>query len=389
MNIDLKAQAQSLLNSSVGKEAGASSNANANPTAATLPIFSQLLTSQVKVFQEMDAKNTVNTAQLLSPNIVQASKLQAKVNAHQDEVRAAINRQTDAFINIAKSGEMNSSPASSTQNTQVSQVRTEFAYAKLAEMQAQAKNMRVFSRESGPSVNGEVLQAQARNRLDSVQTISKSTVFEIPDKDQVASKKSVNSGTEAVTAMGISAADHQGQGGQAGSNGESELGDVSTQVNTMHGQVHALFGSLQWSEEISQRVIFMVGANMHLAVLNLNPDNLGLLKIVITVKDHVVNATFVSNNADVREALQNGLEQLRSSMSQVDLILEEANVRSGASYEESQASVLASVAQSGTSLSSEHQKALSQLLNEHAPQGGKSQNPSLPMQYDGTVSVFV
>jgi flagellar hook-length control protein FliK len=136
-------------------------------------------------------------------------------------------------------------------------------------------------------------------------------------------------------------------------------------------------------------MILMVGANIHSAVLNLNPDNLGLLKIVITVKDHLVNATFVSNNADVRQALQNGLEQLRSSMSQVDLILEEANVRSGASYEESQASVLTTQAQAGTILSSEHHSALSQLLNENAPQDGKGQNPSLPMQYDGTVSVFV
>jgi flagellar hook-length control protein FliK len=387
MNIDLKAQAQSLLNSSIGKDAGASSNTNA--TAATLPIFSQLLSSQVRVFQEMDAKNTVNTAQLLSPNVVQASKLQAKGNAHQDEVRAAVNRQTDAFINIAKSGEMNSSPVSSTQNTQIGASRTEFAYAKLAEMQAQAKNMRVFSKESGSNMDSEVLQAQARFRLDSAQTSSKPATFEIPEKDQPASKKSTNSSTEAITAMGISAADHQGQGGQAGSNGESELTHLPTQVNTMHGQVHALFGSLQWSEEISQRMILMVGANIHSAVLNLNPDILGLLKIVITVKDHLVNATFVSNNADVRQALQNGLEQLRSSMSQVDLILEEANVRSGASYEESQASVLTTQAQAGTILSSEHHSALSQLLNENAPQDGNGQNPSLPMQYDGTVSVFV
>jgi flagellar hook-length control protein FliK len=387
MNIDLKAQTQSLLNSSVGKEVGVSSNPKATP--ATLPIFSQMLSSQVKVFQEMDAKNTVNTAHLLSPNIVQASKLQAKGSAHQDEVRAAVSRQADAFVNIAKSGEMNPSRTPSSQNTQLSQGRTEFAFAKLAEMQAQAKNMRVFSKESGPNMDGEVLQAQARSRLDSPQALSKSALFEIPEKDQSAAKKSANSATEVITAMGISASDHPGQGGQAGSNGESELTHLPTQVTTMHGQVHALFGSLQWSEEISQRMILMVGANMHLAVLNLNPDNLGLLKIVITVKDRHVNATFVSNNPDVRQALQDGLEQLRNSMSQVDLILAEADVRSGASYEESQASALASHAQSGRTLSPEEHDALSQLLNDQTAQIGKGQDQASPMQYDGTLSVFV
>ena len=131
MNIDLKAQAQSLLNTSVGKEPGGSPNANTATTA--LPIFSQLLSSQVKVFQELDAKNTVNTAQLLSPNIVQASKLQMKDNPHQDEVRAGENRQADAFMNITKTGEINAFQAAATQNNNSKQVHTELAFAKLAE----------------------------------------------------------------------------------------------------------------------------------------------------------------------------------------------------------------------------------------------------------------
>ena len=78
-------------------------------------------------------------------------------------------------------------------------------------------------------------------------------------------------------------------------------------------------------------------------------------------------------------------------MSQADLVLEQADVRSGASYEESQASSLASQAESGANpdLSSEHQIALSQLLNEQAPKGGKAQAKDPLMQYDGTVSVFV
>ena len=387
MNIDLKAQAQSLLNTSVGKEPGGSPNANTATTA--LPIFSQLLSSQVKVFQELDAKNTVNTAQLLSPNIVQASKLQMKDNPHQDEVRAGENRQADAFMNITKTGEINAFQAAATQNNNSKQVHTELAFAKLAEMQAQAKNIRVIARESGMNTDNEVLQVQARRLSPPQQVASKSTIFEMAGKDQLAPKKGANPESEAITAMGITASDHHSQGGQAGTGGESEFGNVPVQVNSMHGQVHALFGSLQWSEEISQRMILMVGANMHLAVLNLNPDHLGLLKIVITVKDHQVNVTFVSNNANVRQALLDGLEQLRYSMSQADLILEQADICSGTSFEESQASMPASQAQPGSSLSSEQHSALCQLLNEQAAKGGKAQDQGRTMLYDGIVSVFV
>jgi flagellar hook-length control protein FliK len=299
-----------------------------------------------------------------------------------------VSRQADAFINIAKAGEVHSVQTNTTQNSQLTQARTEFAFAKLAEIQAHAKNMRVISRELGSTMDTEILQAQAR-RQSSHQALPKNAIFEISEKDQALSKKSANPETEAITAMGVSASENQGQDRQAGTGGEPQCGDAPIHLHTMHGQVHAQFGSLQWSEEISQKMIVMVGANMHLAVLNLNPDHLGLLKIVITVKDHQVNATFVSNNADVRQALQDGLEQLRSSMSQVDLVLEQADVRSGVNYEESQASALASQAETGinSGLSSEHQSALSQLLNEQKPSGGEAQR--LPMQYDGTVSVFV
>ncbi len=119
----------------------------------------------------------------------------------------------------------------------------------------------------------------------------------------------------------------------------------------------------------------MISANMHTAVLNLNPENLGPLKIIITVKDQLVDSTFVSNNADVRQTLQDGIDHLRTSMAETGLTLGQADVRSGQSFQESQEQVLAS-------LLPEHRDELSQLVKDQT-------TPNRPVATDGVVNVFV
>ncbi len=143
MNIDLKAQTQSLLNTNHGQELGTSSNQPASSSG--LPVFGQLLSSQVRVFQEQDAKNTVNTAQLLSPKIEQASKIEAKEEARQLNHAGQATRNSD-WIDPGKSAYGASAQALANSQNQVLNSRAELAYAKLAEMQAQANNMRSLSK---------------------------------------------------------------------------------------------------------------------------------------------------------------------------------------------------------------------------------------------------
>jgi flagellar hook-length control protein FliK len=143
----------------------------------------------------------------------------------------------------------------------------------------------------------------------------------------------------------------------------------------MQGQIHASFGSLQWSEEISQKLVFMISANMHCAVLNLNPENLGPLKILISVQDQMVNSTFVSNSTNVRQGLQDGIENLRASMEKSGLILGQVDIRSSKSFQESQDQILAS-------LKTEQAHELAQLISN-------VDNQSLKLPPDGTVNVFV
>ncbi len=92
--------------------------------------------------------------------------------------------------------------------------------------------------------------------------------------------------------------------------------------------VQTPFGSGGWTKEIGQKIVWMVGGADQSATLTLNPPDLGPLKVVIHVNNDMVNTTFLSNNADVRQALQDGLDNLRQSMAQSGIALGQANVNS-------------------------------------------------------------
>jgi len=378
MNIDLKAQTQSLLNTNHGQELGTSSNQPASSSG--LPVFGQLLSSQVRVFQEQDAKNTVNTAQLLSPKIEQASKIEAKEEARQLNHAGQATRNSD-WIDPGKSAYGASAQALANSQNQVLNSRAELAYAKLAEMQAQANNMRSLSKgtsliSSGVDERFEFSILNAR-QLNASIAFGKAGTLGDANKDANSLKSIPNNDSEATTALGVSMSEQlgnrqHGQGGDAQSGADES---IKMRTNSLQGQIHASFGSLQWSEEISQKLVFMIGANMHCAVLNLNPENLGPLKILISVQDQLVNSTFVSNSADVRQGLHDGMETLRASMEKSGLVLGQVDIRSAKTFHESQDQILAS-------LKSEQADELAQLISD-------SDNQNRAPSPDGIVNVFV
>ena len=378
MNIDLKAQTQSLLNTNHGQDLGTSSNQPA--LSSGLPVFGQLLSSQVRVFQEQDAKNTVNTAQLLSPKIEQASKIEAKEQARQLNHAGQVTRISD-WIDPGKLAYGASTQALANSQNQALNSRTELAYAKLAEMQAQANNMRSLSKGASltsPGVDDRVeFSILNARQLNASIAFGKAGALGDANKDINSPKSIPKNDSEAVTALGVSMSEQPGnrqnsQGGDAQSDADES---IQTRSNSLQGQIHASFGSLQWSEEISQKLVFMISANMHCAVLNLNPENLGPLKILISVQDQLVNSTFVSNSADVRQGLQDGMENLRASMEKSGLILGQVDIRSAKSFQESQDQILAS-------LKSEEADELAQLISDY-------DNQNRTLSPDGTVNVFV
>jgi len=93
--------------------------------------------------------------------------------------------------------------------------------------------------------------------------------------------------------------------------------------------INAYPGKAGWDQAVSQKVVWMVGAGQQSATLTLNPPDLGPLQVVINVHNDQADATFISNNAEVRQALQDGMSNLRDKMSESGLQLGQANVSSG------------------------------------------------------------
>jgi flagellar hook-length control protein FliK len=93
--------------------------------------------------------------------------------------------------------------------------------------------------------------------------------------------------------------------------------------------INAYPGKTGWDQAISQKVVWMVGAGEQSATLTLNPPDLGPLQVVINVHNNKADTTFISNNAEVRQALQDGMANLREKMGESGIQLGQANVSSG------------------------------------------------------------
>lgn len=93
--------------------------------------------------------------------------------------------------------------------------------------------------------------------------------------------------------------------------------------------INAYPGKTGWDQAISQKVVWMLGASEQSATLSLNPPELGPLKVVIHVHNDKADTTFMSDNAEVRQALQDGMDNLRGKLNESGIQLGQANVSSG------------------------------------------------------------
>lgn len=95
---------------------------------------------------------------------------------------------------------------------------------------------------------------------------------------------------------------------------------------------HALaphVGTADWTDALSQKVVFLSNAHQQSAELTLNPPDLGPLQVVLRVADNHAHALFVSQHAQVRDAVEAALPKLREAMEAGGLGLGSATVSDG------------------------------------------------------------
>lgn len=93
-------------------------------------------------------------------------------------------------------------------------------------------------------------------------------------------------------------------------------------------QMTSALNNPAWSNEVGQRVVWMFQSDLQQAQLQLNPKHLGPLEIKISLTaDQQVNVNFLTQNASVKEALDQTMPRLREAFEQNGLNLSDVNVQ--------------------------------------------------------------
>ncbi len=82
----------------------------------------------------------------------------------------------------------------------------------------------------------------------------------------------------------------------------------------------------EWGQDLGNRVVWMARNDQQSAQINLNPPQMGPLQITINVNGDQASALFVSPHAEVRQAIQDALPQLREMLLASGINLGQADV---------------------------------------------------------------
>ncbi len=147
-------------------------------------------------------------------------------------------------------------------------------------------------------------------------------------------------------------------------------------------QLSAQVGTPDWNQALSQRVVWMVHGGEQSATLSLNPPDLGPLQVVLNVSNSQANATFITAQPEVKQALEAAMPRLEAMLAGAGIQLGQANVQSGNS------------GQRQPSQPSPGQSGLSQINNLRSGNGQPNSsllplNTEKPYSGQGLVNTFV
>ncbi len=99
--------------------------------------------------------------------------------------------------------------------------------------------------------------------------------------------------------------------------------------NPAQTQVAAPLGSPQFSDELGQKIRWLVGQNFNAAQIRLNPAELGPVDVRVNVSGDQVSVAFNSQFGVVRDAIESALPKLRELLENQGLNLANADISNG------------------------------------------------------------
>ena len=81
-----------------------------------------------------------------------------------------------------------------------------------------------------------------------------------------------------------------------------------------------------WNDSLGNRVVWMANEKIEKAEIRLNPPSMGPIEVRVTMNGDQASVSFVAQNANVRDALEQAMPRLREMMGENGLNLAEADV---------------------------------------------------------------
>lgn len=97
-------------------------------------------------------------------------------------------------------------------------------------------------------------------------------------------------------------------------------------TNTATGSVPAHLHSSAWSQQFSEKVVWMASHDVQSAQININPPQLGPLQITLSLNGDQASAVFASPHAEVRQAIESSMPQLKEMLASAGISLGDTNV---------------------------------------------------------------
>ena len=90
--------------------------------------------------------------------------------------------------------------------------------------------------------------------------------------------------------------------------------------------INSPLGTDQWSNEFSQKIVWMCTQQNQIAELHLNPADLGPLNVTLKISNDQLTAQFTSPHIAVREAIESAMPKLREVLADNGIMLNNASV---------------------------------------------------------------
>lgn len=206
------------------------------------------------------------------------------------------------------------STASSASNTENTAQSRSFAAAlgqQASAERASASNTQNLAQTAGAQAATPGLQDKASNNASTFQLASAS-----------ASGTATEVANSTANIAGESSAPQENSLLVNGYAGQASKAEAARSQNEVATPLH----STAWTNDFSDKVVWLAKNDQQQAQININPPQLGPIQITLNISGDQATAVFTSAHAEVRQAIENSLPQLKEMLSGAGINLGQADV---------------------------------------------------------------